>query len=76
MHAPCMLAADSVGESLRAAASSQTACCVPVHAVGCMQWGACQVHAVLDGGFYNPSIVQVDPTPPGHPAEAREFYLE
>jgi hypothetical protein len=44
MHAPCMLAADSVGESLRAAASSQTACCVPVHAVGCMQGcmqGAC-----------------------------------
>jgi hypothetical protein len=44
MHAPCLLAADSVGESLRAAASSQTACCVPVHAVGCMQGcmqGAC-----------------------------------
>jgi hypothetical protein len=45
MHAPCLLAADSVGESLRAAASSQTASasacypcqCVPVHAVGCMQ---------------------------------------
>jgi hypothetical protein len=52
MHAPCMLAADSVGESLRAAASSQTACCVPVHAVGCMQGcmqGACSTGRRVKG---------------------------
>eukprot|EP01047_Picozoa_sp_COSAG01_P007095 COSAG01_NODE_264_length_19971_cov_62.193923_3_plen_65_part_00 len=51
MHAPCLLAADSVGESLWAAASSQTACCVPVQAVWGACRGACQVHAVLDGGL-------------------------
>jgi hypothetical protein len=52
MHAPCMLAADSVGESLRAGASSQTACCVPVHAVGCMQGcmqGACSTGRRVKG---------------------------